>query len=372
MRVEENGVGLLIVNASTVLHLNEIATEYAYYIVNGISNDEVVDKISKRYQNVNKSKTLEDFTTFKTNIEGLITQEDLDPVQFMGFDRVEAGAGNLSAPFRLDCALTYATSKNVNDPRIPMNRVSQNLDTDSWKKIIQSAYEQGIPHLLFTGGEPTERDDLIELLQLAEDLGMVTGLLTDGKKLADSSYLNQVLTAGLDHTMIILQPDDEESWESLSTFAYWKEALDEDLYISVHLTITEDNKNKIGDLIERIANSGVHALSLSATTKKLVDVMREAEDMAFYQGIELVSDMPVPFSSLNPVSLDSNGDYSYLEKEFSDGDVEDSVSEGKLSLYIEPDGDVTPSQSNETVLGNMLSDSWKTIWTKAKNWNISH
>ena len=34
LRVEPDGNGVLIINASTILHLNQTATEYAYYLVN--------------------------------------------------------------------------------------------------------------------------------------------------------------------------------------------------------------------------------------------------------------------------------------------------------------------------------------------------
>ncbi|MFO7624726.1 MAG: hypothetical protein R6V73_10270, partial [Anaerolineales bacterium] len=33
LRLEPDGTGLLIINASTVLHLNQTAAEYAYYLV---------------------------------------------------------------------------------------------------------------------------------------------------------------------------------------------------------------------------------------------------------------------------------------------------------------------------------------------------
>ena len=31
-------------------------------------------------------------------------------------------------------------------------------------------------------------------------------------------------------------------------------------------------------------------------------------------------------------------------------------------LYVEPDGDVLPAQGYNVVLGNLLRDSWETIW----------
>jgi len=50
LRVEKNGEGLLILDASTVLHLNRTASEYAYYLIQGIPDDEIARRISTRYQ----------------------------------------------------------------------------------------------------------------------------------------------------------------------------------------------------------------------------------------------------------------------------------------------------------------------------------
>jgi MoaA/NifB/PqqE/SkfB family radical SAM enzyme len=35
-------------------------------------------------------------------------------------------------------------------------------------------------------------------------------------------------------------------------------------------------------------------------------------------------------------------------------------------LYVEPDGDVLPAQGYNVVLGNLLRDSWESIWDHAE------
>ena len=65
--------------------------------------------------------------------------------------------------------------------------------------MLDKAWAFGIPHITFTGGEPTLREDLPALIAHAEANGQVTGLLTDGLKLADDAYLNSLLQTGLDH-----------------------------------------------------------------------------------------------------------------------------------------------------------------------------
>lgn len=63
LRIEPNGEGILILDASTVLHLNQTATEFAYHHIKGIPLDEVVREISKRYR-VPKSQVITDFKDF--------------------------------------------------------------------------------------------------------------------------------------------------------------------------------------------------------------------------------------------------------------------------------------------------------------------
>ena len=55
------------------------------------------------------------------------------------------------------------------------------LGTEDWKKIIEKCKKARIPQLTFTGGEPTMREDLCELLKEAR--WFITRLNTNGVKL---------------------------------------------------------------------------------------------------------------------------------------------------------------------------------------------
>lgn len=47
LRVEHDGNSLLIINAATVLHLNQTASEYAYHLIEGTDPETVVNVVSK-------------------------------------------------------------------------------------------------------------------------------------------------------------------------------------------------------------------------------------------------------------------------------------------------------------------------------------
>jgi organic radical activating enzyme len=346
LRIEGDGSGLLILNASTVLHLNQTAVEYAYHIIQQTPVAEVAAEVAKRYQ-VDPEQARQDFEAFQDRIQTLIHTPDLDPVTYLGIERTEPYEAEISAPYRLDCALTYRVDGDSQQSDAPQDRVDRELTTEEWKAILNKAYQAGIPHLLFTGGEPTLREDLADILQLAEDLGLVTGLLSDGLKLGDKAYLDSLLTSGLDHFMMVFDPEDDRDWQVLKT------VLPEDLFTTVHLTLK--NGNDLRPVIERLAQMGANALSLSAADPALAEKLQELRDYAAVQQLELVWDMPVPYSSNNPVALE-------LEKADEEIAIEGA---GKAWLYVEPDGDVLPAQGlSEQIMGNLLTDEWEQIWKK--------
>jgi organic radical activating enzyme len=344
LRIEPDGRGLLVINASTVLHLNQTAAEFAYHLVKESDPSQVIKEISDRYQ-VSKVTAFQDFDSFKEKIQTLINTPDLDPVTYLDIERQEPYSGHITAPYRLDCALTYQVGQGSLQEDAPTDRVERELSTEEWVTILHKAYNVGIPHVVFTGGEPTLRDNLPKLIEHAEELGLVTGLLTDGLKLIEDNFRNDLLLKGLDHLMIILDPENEAQWQVLD------KVLPEDIFTTVHLTYT--GEENLQAHIKRLAEMGANALSLSTPNKDLEEKLQDLRNFAALQGLELVWDIPVPYSRNNPVALELEGE----------GYDESPEGAGKAWLYIEPDGDVLPAQGlYDQVMGNMLTDPWEEIW----------
>jgi hypothetical protein len=355
LRLEPDGKGLLLINAATVLHLNPTAAEYAYHLVQKAPGERAARQVSRRYR-VRYEKAMQDYAEFREFVESLLEVPDLEPITSLEADRQEPYSAQISAPYRLDCALTYRQLEG--HPGGP-GSTSKELTTAEWKSILDKAWAAGIPHAIFTGGgEPTLRPDLNELLDHAEQLGMVTGLITDGQRLGDSAYLNTLLQAGLDHTVIVLEPQRDESWESLLSLTYWKDALEADLHIVAHLTINPDNASQAAALLEGLAGTGIHAVSLSASGPSLASVLSAARERAALLGLTLVWDLPVPYADLNPIALET-------------ADKRPARGAGRAWLYVQPNGDVLPSSGRDRILGNILRDPWEAIWSQAQRFSQS-
>lgn len=349
LRINDHGEGILILNASTILHLNPSATEFAYHLIQQTDEETIIKELVKRYQ-VSASSVQSDYETFKGRLESLLLSPDLDPENFLDIDRIELHKERFSSPLRLDCALTYQTSEDSSPLVTPVDRVKRSLDTQEWKTILLKAWDKGIPHVVFTGGEPTLRPDLVELVKFAEDTGQVTGLLTDGARLTETDYLHSLLSAGLDHIMIVLESKNPVSWEAI------KDVINEDISLTVHITVSNTQPSKYEDLFERLQGLQVKKISLSADSLEAGKMLSEVSRKALDYGFSLVWDLPVPYSEVNPIALELI-------------QVENSLKgTGRTWLYVEPDGDILPGQGITTVLGNILTDPWETIWSAAKIW----
>jgi hypothetical protein len=343
LRLNADGSGLLIVNASTVLQLNPSAAEYAYHLVQGNSVEEAAAQIAKRYR-VKKDIAREDYNGFVERIQTLIKTPDLDPVLFLDFDLATPHSADLTAPLRLDCALTYRLHPDTASEYAPVKRASRELTTDEWKLILDRAWDFGIPQITFTGGEATLREDLHDLIAQAESNGQVCGLLTDGLKLRDKTYLSDLLQTGLDHILFLLQPDNPDSWQALETI------LPEDIFVTVHITLNATSIPEADQTIKRLAEMGVRDLSLTTSDDSLSDAFHALRNTAAEAGLTLRFDLPVPYSAYNPVAFETHED-----------DIPKGA--GRVWLYVEPDGDVLPSQRMaDKLLGNLLTDSWSAIY----------
>ncbi len=347
LRIEKSGEGILILNASTIMHLNQTAAEYAYHLVQEHSIEETAAALAWRYR-VSQEQAAADFKAFTDRLTALIDTPDLDPTTYLDFERVDVHAVDLHAPLRMDCALTYAIPDEQKNRAAPLERVKRELSTKEWQSILTKAWQAGIPHVIFTGGEPTLRPDLNELITYAEDLGMVTGVLSNGHRFAEPKFLAEILQAGLDHLMIVLDENEDLSWEAI------RDTIAADLYVTVHLSIQEKNKQNISGLLNRLAEHKVKAISLSAESPALLPLLNEIREQAAALEMTLIWDLPVPYSNLNPVAAELQTEGKYFD------------GAGNAWIYVEPDGDVLAAQGHPRVLGNFLMDDWSMIWAAAK------
>ena len=93
---------------------------------------------------------------------------------------------------------------------LELDRASRELSTEDWKRVLSEAAALGVLQVHFSGGEPTARRDIVELVAHAAKVGLYTNLITSGV-LLDRDNMAALAAAGLDHVQLSFQDTDPEN-----------------------------------------------------------------------------------------------------------------------------------------------------------------
>ncbi|MGH6895393.1 MAG: pyrroloquinoline quinone biosynthesis protein PqqE [Geminicoccaceae bacterium] len=117
-----------------------------------------------------------------------------------------SGAGRVTAPVSLLAELTHRCPLQCpycSNP-LALEKAGVELDSATWLRVLDEAAELGVLQVAFSGGEPTLRRDLEEMLRRAAGLGLYSNLITAGV-LLDETRLAALIDAGLDHLQLSVQ-----------------------------------------------------------------------------------------------------------------------------------------------------------------------
>jgi len=370
LRVEPDRKGIMVINANTVLYLNETATAYAYFLMQGIPEDAVLKKIRRMYR-VDSKTAKKDYERLVYTISTLAQTEKVCPVSFLDVKSVEPFTQQFSAPMRMDMALTFRCQNNCVHCYAGGPHETPELSTEQWKEVIDRLKQIGVFILTFTGGEPTLREDLPELLLYAQNNGMVTGLVTNGRRLKDKAYVEALEKAGLDFVQVTLESHEPKIHDLMTaTEGSWKEtvngirnAAQTKIYVTTNTTLSKHNATEFLETIDFLRELGVAAFGCNsliysgkanAVSEEFVlplealnELLPKIRDKAHQLGLKFLWYTPTQYCHLDPVKL---------------GLGVKSCTAAMINMCVGPNGDVYPCQSYFESLGNILKDDWQRIW----------
>ena len=368
LRIDPDGTGTLIVNANRVMHLNPTAALMTWLILEGKTKEERLNALTSRYS-VSKKQAESDLSSFLFQLEELLRPDGACPIHELDLESVMPFSARPSAPYRMDLAVTYRCNNDCAHCYNARERNFPELDTDHWKLILDRLWSLGVPHIVFTGGEATLRNDLPELIAHAESNGQITGLNTNARRLMDQRYVQKLVEAGLDHVQITVESCDEQIHDGMmrakgafkQTLQGLKNVLATRLYVMTNTTMLRTNVHKIPETLDFLAELGVPTIGLNALIysghgltvgtglheRELQPILDMAIQKTSEQGQRLIWYTPTQYCHFDPTqaNLGVKGCTASL-----------------YSMCIESNGDVLPCQSYYYVLANILHDPWDSIW----------
>lgn len=370
LRFEEDGTGVLIINASRVLFLNRTAAEFVDSFIRGDSEEAAIRRIRRHYK-IDAETARKDYEDVLFVVNTFAKTPDVCPVSYLGVEKIEPFQRELSAPYRMDLALTYRCNNKCLHCYAGGPRETKELAGREWAHVIDKLFALGIPQVVFTGGEPTLRDDLSDLIAHTQKVGLVSGLVTNGRKLMDEAYFKSLVEAGLDHVQITIESHNSKVHDKITgvkgswreTVQGLKNAIASPIYTISNTTLNRYNVKGILKTIDFVHSLGLEqfacnsliysgkapevAKNFALNEASLEPVLTQMRDHARELGMEFIWYTPTEYCILNPLQIELGIK---------------SCSACRISMCIEPDGNVIPCQSYFVSLGNILKDEWKKIW----------
>lgn len=288
-------------------------------------------------------------------------------------------APEMTAPHRMDLmvsAMTQDGAWHCNQKCLhcyaagqPMGE-SRELTTAQWKEALERLRHANIPQVTFTGGEPTLRADLVELVEAAQ--WFVTRLNTNGRLLTPE-LCRRLYEASLDSVQVTLYSADAAVHNTLvgapgfdDTVQGVRNAVAAGLMTSVNTPLCSLNRDYAATL-RFVHELGVRYVTCSGlipsggaeteasqatrlTPEELTAVLRQAVETAEELGMEIDFTSPgwLPEETLRSLGLH----------------LIPSCGACLSNMAVTPGGQVVPCQSwlGGTTLGNLLTDDWSAIW----------
>jgi radical SAM protein with 4Fe4S-binding SPASM domain len=370
LRVEEDGSGVLFRDVSDVVHLNSTATQMAKLALDGTSQNQACATLLASYGGVSREQLRQELAGIYDLVASFSTPGTGCPTcALTGLERRPLFSTPVSAPFKADLALTYGCNNRcAHCYNEPQRYDMASLTREQWFRVIDVLHARGVPHLIVTGGEATLHPDLLDIVAYANGLGHVVGLNTNGRRLAHRPFVDQLVTAGLDHVQITLgssRPAMHDATMGARSFDQTvggiRNALNAGLHTITNTTLTRANQDHAPEIVHFLHGLGLRTFAMNGMINAgggtvnpdaipvadLAGILVQIRDTAADLGMNFLWYTPTEYCRLSPLELELGAR---------------RCNAAEYSICIEPNGDVLPCQSYYVSAGNILRDPWDAIW----------
>ncbi len=158
---------------------------------------------------------------------------------------------NLVAELTYRCPLRCAYCSNPLD----WAQTRDGLDTETWARVFREAAALGAVHVGLTGGEPSARRDLPELVAAAAEAGLYVHLVTAGLPI-EPADVEPLAKRGLRSVQLSIQDAEAGASDAMAgtesfgrKLAFARAVRDAELPLTVNVVVHRRNLDRVADLI---------------------------------------------------------------------------------------------------------------------------
>ncbi|MGQ4910695.1 MAG: radical SAM protein [Candidatus Thorarchaeota archaeon] len=376
VRPEDN---LLILRPNKVMHLNATAMMMLRQLLDGTPLEVVVEHFVKA--GGERQQVLNDLAAFVDDLRNM-TIGNQNIYTYKTAKIVPFGTGDIKFPVLSEIAVTYRCNNKCRFCyAFSPYRKSGEMTTEEIKRVIDIIVDDAkAPSLSFTGGEPTLREDLFELIRHARDRGLRVNLITNGRRCSNKDYVQKLVDAGLNSAQVSIEGPDAETHDYIvgvpgafdQTVQGVKNLRETDIYTHCNTTICRPNVEKLEALVDFLADElGLSYFSmnqiiytgtgaklreeLQVTYSEIGEIVKRVKRRANKKGIQFVWYAPTPVCLFNPIAHGL-------------GAKSCACCDGLIS--VDAEGGLLPCSSFSEPVGNLLEEGFDKVWNSraAKFW----
>lgn len=252
---------------------------------------------------------------------------------------------------------------------------SKDLDTKTWKKIIKKLADFGVFQIGFTGGEPTLRKDIFELIKYTKKQGCVCNLTTNGWVLSEH-FVKNLKKNGLTQCQISLDSFNGDVHDKLRGKGSLQRVISaiellqkQNVCVGIDCVVSKNNIKEIPDLIKECEKRKIEYVTLIKLKKgDLSDEKFKELSPNYLEYANLIESLFYRKNENPNVTIDC-GSVSNLQKGLNDMEQKQVPTAGcpvgHNLISISPNGDIFACAAllkPKYKLGNVLSDDLQDIW----------
>ncbi len=367
-RPEDN---LLILRPNKVMHLNKTAMSMLSLLFEGQDVQTIVDhfvSIGAEQQIV-----LNDLAAFVDDLRNMVTGNQ-NIYTYRTAKIVPFGSEEIKYPVLSEIALTYRCNNACRFCyAYSPYRDTGEMTTEEVKRVIDIIVDDAkVPSLSFTGGEPTLREDLFELIAYGREKGLRVNLITNGRRCGNKDFVQKLVDAGLNSAQVSIEGPDAETHDYIvgakGAFGQMvqgvKNLRETDIYTHCNTTICLPNVDRLEDLVDFLADElelsyfSMNMVIYTGTAAKLRDelqikyseieeIVKRVKKRASKKGIQFVWYAPTPVCLFNPIAHGL-------------GAKSCACCDGLLS--VDAEGGLLPCSSFSEPVGNLLHEGFEKVW----------
>ncbi len=246
---------------------------------------------------------------------------------------------------------------------------TEELSTAAWKQAIDRLQAARVPMVTFTGGEPTMRADIADLIGHAKH--MVTRLNTNGTQLTPT-LVQELKAAGLDSVQVTLYSHDEAIHNALvggehfaDTVNGIRNAVTAGLDISVNTPLCRKNAD-YENTVAFIHSLGVRFVTVSGLICTGTAAINHEEYDLSPDELYTIVKTTKAFCNAHEMEMDFTSPGLIEAEKLNALGMNVPMCGACLSnMAVAPDGTVVPCQSwlgTDAALGHILHDPFNRIW----------